>query len=374
MLSLNEQISRFENIANNPKAQLEKALVEGKKCIGVMPCFAPEELAYALGFMPFGLWGAQRQVTESRRYYPSFVCSILHTILDLGITGAYNGLSAIMVPMICDAMKGMGANWTYGVPTIPVINVPIAQNRKISAGIEFNKVKAEKILLELEELAGKKVATEDIKQAIAVYNENRAACMEFVRLAGKHPEAVSCMQRSKVLKARYFMDRAEHTAWIRGLNNQLAGLPDTSWNGKKIVTTGIIADIPEFLEILDKNKMAIAADQILHESVDNMYLVPETEDPVEGLAIRLANIEGTSVLFDPTKQRAKELVKLAKDKNADGVLWVGTKFCDPEEFDLVPAKKLLKENDISVLAIELDEQMEGFGQIKTAIETFIDMI
>ena len=46
---------------------------EGKKCVGVLPYFCPEELVYAAGMLPCGLWGAEMQVSESKRYYPAFI-------------------------------------------------------------------------------------------------------------------------------------------------------------------------------------------------------------------------------------------------------------------------------------------------------------
>ena len=69
------------------------------------------------------------------------------------------------------------------------------------------------------------------------------------------------------------------------------------------------------------------------------------------MALRLAHIEGTSVLFEPEKLRGKQLVEIAKEAGADGVLWVNTKFCDPEEFDYVPCKKARDEADIPNLQI-----------------------
>ena len=131
------ELELLKAIAASPKARLEKTLAEGKKVIGVMPYFCPEELVYAAGMAPFGLWGAEMQANESKRYFPAFICSILHTTLEMGLKGELNELSGIMIPISCDSLKGMGANWQYGVKTVPVINVAYAQNRKIAAGDEF---------------------------------------------------------------------------------------------------------------------------------------------------------------------------------------------------------------------------------------------
>ena len=85
-------------------------------------------------------------------------------------------------------------------------------------------------------------------------------------------------------------------------------------------------------------------------------------------------MEGCSVLFDPGKERGRELVKLAKAAGADGVLWVMAKFCDPEEFDYVPVRRMLEEAGIPLLAVEYDQQTASFEQARSAIEAFAEML
>jgi len=363
----------FVQLCASPKAALDSAVKAGKKVIGVMPYFCPEELVYAAGMLPFGLWGAEIQASESRRYFPSFFCSILHTTLELGLRGELDALSGIMIPFSCDSLKNMGTNWRYGVKKVPVINVSYAQNRKIPAGTEFNLAQLLKIKAQLEEICGHEITNEAIAAAVKVYNENRAAVLRFSAAAAKHPELITPAERCAVLKAGYFMDRAEHTAHVNWLSDILEAAPESSREGYiALVTTGIIADSPELLKILEDNRIYITADQICHESVPCRCLTAETEDPLLALAKRTGEIEGSCVLFDPGKERGHQLVKLAQDSGADGVLWVMTKFCDPEEFDFVPVKRMLDAAGIPVLCIEVDQQTPELGQAKSAIRAFAE--
>ena len=374
MSDLRKTIDGLKEIAASPRKQLDRVLAEGKKAVGVIPYFAPEELVYAAGMVPFGMWGAETQVTESKRYYPAFYCSILHTALDLGIKGEFKGLSAVMIPLTCDSLKGMGTNWRFGVKDIPVIDVAYAQNRTIPAGEEFTESQFKKIRGQVEEIAGCKISDKALSEANRVYNANRKECLRFTELAASHARTVSLTDRAMALKARYFMERDAHTELLRKVNDELAAMPAEQVKGKKIVTTGIIADSPELLSILQDNGFVIAADQITHESVDFRALADETIDPVKALAKRLNGIKGTSVLFDPAKSRNTELAQIAKACGADGVLWVLTKFCDPEEFDYVPAKEVLDAAGIPMLQIEIDQQMVNYEQVRTAIETFKDIL
>ena len=374
MSDLRKTIDGLKEIAASPRKQLDRVLAEGKKAVGVIPYFAPEELVYAAGMVPFGMWGAETQVTESKRYYPAFYCSILHTALDLGIKGEFRGLSAVMIPLTCDSLKGMGTNWRFGVKDIPVIDVAYAQNRTIPAGEEFTESQFKKIRGQVEEIAGCKISDKALSEANRVYNANRKECLRFNELAASHSGTVSLVDRAMVLKARYFMERDAHTAHLKAINDALAAMPAEAAAGKKIVTTGIIADSPELLSILQENGFVIAADQITHESVDFRALADENIDPVKALARRLNDIKGSSVLYDPAKGRNTELAQIAKACGADGVLWVLTKFCDPEEFDYVPAKEVLDAAGIPMLQIEIDQQMVNYEQVRTAIETFKDIL
>ena len=163
MSGVKELLAALRAVSADPRAQLDEALSQGRKAVGVLPYFCPEELVYAAGMLPFGIWGAEMQVNESKRYFPAFICSLLHTALELGLRGALNGLSAIMVPICCDSLKGFGANWKYGVgEDIPVIDVAYAENRRIAAGEEFTRAKFRGILARLEQIAGRDVSDTDV--------------------------------------------------------------------------------------------------------------------------------------------------------------------------------------------------------------------
>ena len=375
MNEVNELLKEFAAVCADPKAQLNAAVAAGRKCVGILPYFCPEELVYAAGMLPFGLWGAEMQVSESKRYYPAFICSLLHTVLELGLRGALNDLSAVMVPICCDSLKGFGANWRYGVgEAVPVIDVAWAENRKLPAGVEFTRAQFRRVLARLEEIAGHGVSDAEIAAAVAVYNENRAALRAFAAAAARHPEAVSPAARCAVIKAGCFMDRATHTEKLNALTAALVALPEVKWDGLRVVTTGILADSPALLGILEDNHFAIAGDQIAQESVFFRTDTPVADDPVLGLAMRLGEIEGCSVLFDPGKQRGKELVALAKDTKADGILWVMTKFCDPEEYDYVPVRRMADAAGIPMLAVEVDQQMVNYEQARSAVEAFAETL
>ena len=371
---MRELLEQFDSIAQNPKEQYEALLSQGKKVVGCMTYFCPEELVLSVGMVPFGMWGGDIEANEAKSWFPAFICSILQTTLELGIKGAYSGMTAVIIPKLCDSLKCMQPNWELAVPDIPVISLPHAQNSKLDAGIDFTASQYRKILGELTAFGGKSPSNEDIFDALKLINRRRQALRMFIALAAKHPDVVSAHSRSNVMKSSYFMEAQPYTAMLEKLNSALAQLPPSDWQGIRVITSGILADAPALLEILDENNISIVADQILHESVSFRHDADETGDPFQSLARLLATVEGTSVFHDPGKKRAYELLSLAKETSADGVLFVLTKFCDPEEYDYVPLKNLLEQSGVPCLAVELDRQTPGLAQARTAIEAFAQVL
>ena len=68
-MSIEAIVNEFSAVAANPKGQLKAYKDAGKKCIGVMPYYAPEELVYAAGMMPFGMWGSNDKTEQRSKEY-----------------------------------------------------------------------------------------------------------------------------------------------------------------------------------------------------------------------------------------------------------------------------------------------------------------
>ena len=165
---------------------------------------------------------------------------------------------------------------------------------------------------------------------------------------------------------------------LRGLNDELEQLPACHWSGTKIVTSGIICDNPRLLAALDENHIAIAADDVAHESRSFRTDVPEDiEDPMTALAQQFANIDYEVLLYDPASsknRRGEYVADLVKKSGAQGLVLFMQQFCDPEEMEYPYLKKALDDTGIPHIKLGIDQQMRDFGQAATAIEGFADVL
>lgn len=369
-------LAKFEAVVQNPRAELDAVLATGKKAVGCMPVYCPREIVYAAGMAPFGVWGSGRvEISEAKKYFPAFICSVMQTSLEMGLQGKLNGLSAMMIPSLCDSMKCMGQNWKVGVPDIPFIPVYYPQNRRLAAGQEYLVEQYEGICTALEELGGQPITEESLENAIEVYNANRAAMRRFSAVACRYPNLITPRERNNVIKSGWFMDVQEHTGLILQLVGACEKEPEAQWSGIKVVTTGILADDATVLEAMEENGIAIAADEVAQESRQFRQDVQGGEGaPLARLARYMAELEGCSVLYDPQKKRGGIIVDMVQKSDAQGVVVLLTKFCDPEEFDYAILKNQFETAGIPHLLLEVDQQGSGAEKIKTALQTFRDIV
>ena len=375
MAAIETMLETFKGIASNPHAQLQKHLEAGKRVIGVGPYYAPEELVYAAGAVPFGVWGCMGAPNEARKYFPPFYCSICQMTLEMGLTGKLEGLSGYMTTALCDTQRAASQNWRAGVGNaIPLIYVSQPQNRKADFGCAYAVDSYVQVAHEVEECAHGIIDDENLGAAIRLYNEWRAAMREFVELAGAHPAEVGVRARLAVIQAGYYMDKAEHFAMVRELNEALAQLPESASGFKRVVLSGIFEDIPAIVEMLDEMGYAVVADDLAKESRAFAMAVPEDEPPMEALAEAWCALDGDSLLYDPEKLHPKKVADLARASQAQGVILLLAKFCDPEEFDAPFVKAACQEAGIPFLQIEVDQSTETYEQARTQLEAFGDLL
>ena len=369
-MMVQDTLMKFREAASSPRAQMDKYMAEGKKIVLTAPVYTPEEIIHSMGFVPMGAWGADMELKRSKEYFPAFLCSIVQSILELGINGAYRGASAIVIPSLCDTLKTLGENWKYAVDDIKFIPMTYPQNRKPDYGIAFTEAGYERVIRELEALGGS-FDEAKLAESIKVYNAHNAVMRRVDVALAVHPE-ITAAERSDIFKSAFFMTKEEHTALCEEL---LAELGDGEGSGKlPVLVSGILTDSPQLSEIFDDFGMHIVADDVAAQSRQYRTDAPETGNALHDLAVKFADMDNCSVLYNAEKPRVQWIVDTAKARGAKGVIVVMTKFCDPEEFDYVMIKKACEAADLPLALVEVDRQMARFEQVRTNLETFRDML
>lgn len=375
MADIASLLGAFSEVAAHPGKELDKHLAAGKRVIGVGPYHVPEELVYAAGAVPFGVWGMVGSADEAKKYYPPFYCSICQMTLEMGLKGILDKLSGMMITGICDTLRASSQNWKAAMGNkVPLIYVTNAQNRFLPAGRTYTVEAYTEVKRRVEECCDTIIDDDQIMAAIKLYNQWRAAMREFVQLAGSHPAEVSNAARVAVVNAGYYMDKAEHLQMVRELNEALAALPESTEGYRKVVLSGIYQDIPAITAILDDNKIAVVADDLAKESRAFARQVPEEGCAIEALADGWCGLRADTELYDPKKEHIDVLVQKAKDSGAGAVVILLAKFCDPEEFEAPLVTRAVRAAGLKCITVEVDQSTESYEQARTQVETLAELL
>lgn len=375
MSNLQDRLAQLQQAAENPKAQFKHYLSQGKKIVGCFPVYTPEELVHASGLIPMGLWGGQAELKHVKRFLPPFACPIMQSTLELGLRGSYEGLSAVIVPTLCDTFRCVSQDWRYGVPEIPMVPVTQPQNRIFEGSIDFLVSEYETVLVKLSTITGQKLTDDALEKTIEIYNEHNGLMREFAAIANDHLDVITPAVRHLVMKSAHFYEKGEHNVIMREIVEGLNLLPKHKFQGKRVILSGITAEPVALLNLFEENGIAVVGDDLAQETRQFRTDIPTTGgSPIRRLALQWNDREGCCLVHEESKTRGDMLVDMVKQTGATGVVYCQMKFCDPEEYDYPICDRALKAAGIATLLIEIDQQSTSYEQVRTRIQTFRDMI
>ncbi len=368
-------IHELESVGQNPTNSILDTMAEtGKKAVGCFPIYTPEELVYAAGMLPVGMWGGQATGTLSGRYLQGFCCSVMKANTEQALLGQYDFLSAVIITAYCDTLKCIIENWKTALPCLYIIPMVYPQNRKIQAGKEYLMDELLRVKKELERVSGQKITEDDLENSIEIYDDYRSTMQEFTDLVQNYPILLNAKSRHLIMKAAYFMDKKIYSDKVKTLIHEIKKLPEEETEKKKIILTGLIAEPDGLLDIISENQMFVIADDLAHESRQFRTVAPKKGNATQRMVERIAMQDGCAFLYDEEKTRGRLLIDMVKKYHADAIIVCQLKFCDPEEFDYPILKKELEAAKIPFLYIEIEQQMDTLEQLRTRIQSFREML
>ena len=371
-----QEIGFLCRAADHPRETVLRAMEKtGKRAVGCFPLYTPDELVDAAGFLPVGMWGGPGESPRSGQYLQPFCCSVMRANMSQALDGVYDMLSGVLIPTFCDTLKCVAENWKAGIPNIPVFPMVYPQNVGSAAAAAYLEDEFIRIKEKLEQLAGRGITEASLVESFDRFERCRSVMREFTGLAASHPDLISAKTRHKILKSYYFMDKPEYTEILNGINEELKkrkGSRDS--NPVRVVVTGLMLEPDALLNVLDANRLCIAADDLAQES--RIFRVQGSREGtvLQRMARRFLDQRGDPFLCEQGKSRGKHLIEMVRQTGAAGVLIVMMKFCEPEEFDFPVYRKELDQAGIPYLYIELEQSMSQAESISTRMEGFVEVL
>jgi len=349
------------------------------KAVAYFPVYAPAELIHAAGMLPVGLSGAgdRLDIQYADARFGSFICSIVKTTLEMGLTAHLEPFDGFLFSTICDSARNLCFVMKRNFPQMYVDFIHLPQNPSSPATAQFLAAEYRRILTKLEELAGCKVSDDAIRQSIALYNRDRQLIRELNQLRTRHPHLLKAWESYLLVRAGNFLPVEEHIAMLEDTLTKLRVRDGKKRDSIRIVLEGSFCEQPPLalIRLIEEAGCYIVADDFTIGQSWFETDVPTDGDPVMALAHSyIHNSVYSSVRHDFRKPRWEGLLEKVKSAQADAVLFLIAKFCEPAYFDYVPYKQELERAGIPHLQMEFEEKLFTFDRVRTEIETFVESL
>ncbi len=356
----------------------------GRKIIGSFCVFVPEELVLAAGCTSVGLCaGADFAQEEVEKVLPRNTCSLIKSFFGfkLGKVCPYMEASDLIVgENTCDGKKKSFETFSQLVPNFYQMDLP--QNKAPMAR-KLLKHEYMAFVAKLEEMTGKSISLENLKQGIATVNAKRNALARLSKLRSADPSPISGLDALLINQIAFLDHPARFTEKVNALCDELELLVKENKGAKaekspRVVISGCPMAIPNWKvpAIIESTGAVIVGEESCIGERGQRNTTDDSADSVDALIDAVVDryFKIDCAVFTPNQERVEHIKEMAKNTNADGVIHYGLQFCQPYIMESFSVEKTLEKDGVSVLRLETDYSQEDMGQLSTRVEAFVEII
>ncbi len=369
-------MNEFYEILNDPYAYGRRYKEKRKrKIIGYFCSYTPEEIVFAAGAHPMRLFGTRGDIALADAHLQSYSCSLVRGALEEALAGRLDFLDGTVFPHTCDSIQRLSDVWRLNTDFGFFADVVLPVKLDTDSAKQYMIDVLKKFRRDLEKGLDVSITDDNLKEAIEKYNRIRKYLKTIYELRSKDPGIVTGRDTYAIVRAAMIMDRDYLLKKLPGVIEELKRKePSSGMQKKRVILVGSICDHPDIYRILEDVDGVVVWDDLCTGSRYFEGVTDTDGDPINSLAKRYAER-----LICPAKHisltaRGDQIVNLVKENDAQGVVFLLLKFCEPHAFDYPYMKEYLDRENIPSLLLEMEDQLPAEGQLLTRFETFIHML
>lgn len=355
---------------------------KGEKVIGYFCCYVPEEIITAFGMVPYRIQGSQSiPIDEADAFIEPTACPFARSCFNLALKGEYDFLDGFVAPHSCDTVERLYHIWRQNKPASfnHYINVPHMMGPTSEV---FYKKELAYFIKCLEDWSGRKMDMGKLREAIRLSNERRVDLRDLYALRKSDTPLISGTEMTKVLVAGMGMPVADHMALVRRLVGEVKGRGASKIaEGPRIFLWGNEIDDVAFVSLVEESGAHVVMDDLCTGTRSFWDDIPETADPLEGIAAGYlakhcprSNTPLTGVREKDLETRYGYIGNFIREWKANGAIFYIVRYCDTCELEGPDLREYLNALGVPVLMIEDDYSISTIGQLRTRIQAFLEMI
>ncbi len=377
----------FENLLQDANNELiAQAKSEGKRCVAYVCENVPEPLLNLAGTFSIRLRAPRTGSMEMATYYlTSFLCEYSRALLERAIEGGFKFADCIITPDGCTMMNRCVENmellktmdkekFFYEYMEIPM--------KCDDNGLNLYTLQCTNhILKPLAENFGIDVSDAAIRESVRRHNR----ICELIRAIGdfrkEENPRITGYEFHIITLATY---AAPQDMLIEKLEETLEELktrepePKNPFRARVVVVGSEIDDV-DFVKLVEETGAYVCADRFCYGSLPGRVPIElnDAEDALTQVCRHYMTHSQCPRYMDMPKMlgRREYVNALAKEYNADGIIYEQIKFCDPWAYERMVGSHVL-EHDFGypVLSVDRPYTIAGSGQMRTRVQAFVESI
>jgi len=356
---------------------------KGGKVFGTFCIYVPDEIIFAVDGIATGLCGgSQFWVPGGEKVLPINTCPLIKASVGarLDKTCPFFRIADMYIgETTCDGKKKAWEILSEDVET-HVMDLPQMKRAKdIEAWAQEISILKEKV----EKETGKKITAEKLSESIKLINGKRKALQRLYNCRKKSNLPITGTDSLLISQIAFYDDPKRFTEMTNALCDELEkriedGFSVVGKDIKRIMLTGTPLAIPNWKlhNIIETSGGVVVCEEMCTGTRYFENLVDDTketvDDQIQAIAERYMNIN--CACFTPNTGRIDDIIRLAKEYDADGVIDVNLKFCNLYDTEGYFVERELKKAGIPVLGLETDYTDSDAQQLRTRISAFIEML
>lgn len=382
-----KNIFYLENLLQDLNNELvRKGKHKGQIAIGSVCFMIPEPLLNLPGCFSVRLRAPRTGSIEMGTYYmTSIMCEGCRAILERAIEGGCEFLDCIIAPDACAQMNRCVEN---------IEKLHLCNNEKFFVTYSDVPMKSDEIALRhyvrqmkqyvlqpLNEVYGIDISDDAMVKAV----ENQNVISRLITAIGEYRKEnnpkITGYEFAVLCLATYCCPKEE----LIGILEETLDELKTRERDKKslyrarVVMVGSEIDNPDLIKLTEEAGALVVADRFCFGSFPGRQeiLLNDKEDILTQIC-RYYMEAGQCPRFmntDKIKERHIYVDKLARDFNADGIIYEQMKFCDYWGYERAYAGKVMRENyEYPVLSVDRPYVAGNSGQLRTRVQAFVESI
>ena len=354
----------------------------GRKVIGYLCCFVPEEIIMAFDMLPYRIQGRPGDsIDQADAYIEPMACPFARSCFNLALKGGYDFLDGFVAPHSCDTVERLFHIWrqTKPSPFNHLLNVP---HMRGPSSETFYRRELEYFIRNLEEWSGRKLEPDRLREAVRLTNRRRAALRGLYELRKSDPPLVSGTEVTRILVAGMGLPVAEHLELVQQALAEFQARPPAEAPGlPRLFIWGSEIDDEAFIRLVEESGASVVMDDLCTGTRFFWDDVPETDDPLDGLARQYLQTRcprsdeaRNGTREEDLENRFGHLGRFIREWRVGGVIGYIVRYCDTCELEGPDLREYLNGRRLPVLMIEDDYSTATIGQLRTRVQAFLEML